>query len=92
LILGTIVFIFGGRIVVATPDPIHSALAVIFCLIEIARGTRGVVHNGTWLQTIRQDDIGIHGTDIEVVDIGLLNALGPIAEHFQFLNNLTTNL
>lgn len=59
-----VVVTFGSRIVVASPDPLHLSLAVVLCLIVITGCTSRIVHDGTGLQTIGQDNIRIHGANI----------------------------
>jgi hypothetical protein len=72
--------------------PVHATLASILFLIEIAGGTRGIVHNGTWLKAIRQDNVGIHGTHVQMINVGPFHTFGPVAKHLQLFDNLTANL
>ena len=39
-------------------------------MVEDALGTDLVVYDGHWLQSVGQDDVGVHGRDIHVVDQG----------------------
>jgi hypothetical protein len=36
--------------------------------VELACSARGFIHHGHWLKTVREDDVGVHRSNVEVVD------------------------
>jgi hypothetical protein len=87
LILSPIVLSFCGGVVVSTPYPQHLALAVIPRLIEVASCARGVVDYGRGLKAVREDDIWVHGRDIDVVDQWFFHALWFVTKLFELFND-----
>lgn len=70
LIVGSIIFAFGGRVVVPSPDSLHPTLEVVAGIFEVAGGARGIIDDGRWLDAVGEDDVGVHGSDVDVVDVG----------------------
>jgi hypothetical protein len=66
---------------------IHATLAVVLDLIVVASCTSSVVHHSAGLQAVRQDDIGIHGTYVQVINVGLFDTLGIVTKVLEFFNN-----
>lgn len=46
----------------------------------------------THLQAVGQDDVGVHGGDVEVVDERLFFAERAVPQHLQLLDNFTSYL
>ena len=44
------------------------------------------------LQSVGEDDVGVHGPHIQVIDDGVLQAVGTVPQHGQLLHNVLTNL
>ena len=70
------------QIVIPPPHPLHLVFAVVLGLVEATGGTGGVVDKGRGLEAVGEDDAGVHGCDVDVVDVGGFHALGSIAEEF----------
>ena len=45
-----------------------------------------------YLQSVGEDDVGVHGTHVQVVDDGILQAVGTVPQHGQFVHNVTAHL
>ena len=45
-----------------------------------------------YLQSVGEDDVGVHGTHVQVVDDGILQAVGTVPQHGQFIHNVTAHL
>ena len=61
--------------ILALPLPSKPAFAFILFRVETARRTGLRLHDGDWLQTVGQNNIGVHGSHVHVVDerAGLVN-------------------
>ena len=49
----------------------HVSLALILLLVKNTPGTGLFSNDRSWLQTVTQDDVRVHGRDIDVIDEGL---------------------
>jgi len=54
-----------------SPLPIQLTLTIVGFLIENTAGTHFLADDGSWLKPIRENDIRVHGTHINMVDQGL---------------------
>ena len=82
----------GGGVVVAPPRPPHPPLAAVVGVVEVAGGTGGVVDDGGGMEAVGDDNVGVHGRDVDVVDVGGLGVLRRIPEELQLLGNLRIDL
>ena len=81
-----------GRGVVAAPLPRHVALAVVLQTIEVARRTVLLRHDGAGLQAVGEDDVGVHGSYIQMQDLWILLALRRVSQHLQRRYDLLLDL
>ena len=70
----------------------HLSFAIVAFLIVFAGGTGGVVDNGGGLETIGEDDVGVHCSDVNVVDVGCFHAARSVTEKLQLFNNFSSDL
>ena len=45
-----------------------------------------------YLQSVGEDDVGIHGPHVQVVDDGVLQTVGAVPKHGQLVHNVTAHL
>ena len=45
-----------------------------------------------YLQSDGENDVGVHGPHIQMVDDGILQAVGTVPQHGQFVHNVTAHL
>ena len=69
-----------GREELATPHPLERTLAVRLGPVVHAHGTRLRRDDRRRLQPVREDNVRIHGADVQVVDDGVLHPVGVVAE------------
>ena len=77
---------------VSPPLPVHVSLAGCPGAVEVARGTCGLVHDGRGLEPIGQDDVGVHGPHVQVVDHGVLQAVRHGLQIQQLLGDVRADL
>ena len=54
----------------ASPLPIEFALAIVFVLVIETACTYLVVDNRSGLETVGENNVGVHGTNVDVVNQG----------------------
>ncbi len=77
----------------SSPLPVQFTLTLVRLLIENAAGTNFLANDSSWLESIGEDDIRVHGPHINVVDQGL-RRYGRTLDHqgSQFSLNLLLDL
>jgi hypothetical protein len=76
----------------STPHPRHATLTPSARLVEIAGSASLLVNDGWRLQSVGEDDVWVHGTHIQVVDDGVLQAIGAITQSFQLFYDVAAHL
>lgn len=76
-----------GGGVLASPRPHHGPLALVLGLVEVTRGAVTLAYHGAWLQSVGEDDVGVHGPHVQVVDQRSLLAVWTVSQHLQSLHN-----
>ena len=72
----------------SAPGPLHDALTVVADVIVGTGGTLFPCAHGGGLEPVREDDVGVHGAHVEMIDDRSLGACGSITQHFQLINDL----
>lgn len=68
LVLNLLILLAREGEVVTLPLPVHVPLALVLIFVEDATGTNLLAHDGSWLETVGQDDVWIHSGHINVID------------------------
>jgi len=74
LSLDALVFAEARRQKVPSPHPLHWSLALVTLHIEIARRAVFLLLHARGLQPVGQDDVRIHGSDVQVINERPLHA------------------
>lgn len=73
--------------------PLYVSLTVVFWLVEDATCTGLLVDDSDWLESVGQDDIGVHCCHINVIDKRLtLNVWTVVLQGVQLIQNLFLDL
>jgi hypothetical protein len=70
--LDVLVFVSGEREVIPFPLPFEFSFASIFSTVEHTPGANSVIDDCHRLKSISQDDVRVHGSNIQMVDQGFL--------------------
>lgn len=77
---------------IASPFPVHLPLTVGTRFIEIAGSTCHLIDHRRRLQSVGEDDVWVHGSNIQMVNEGLLNAIWLVFQRPQLVFDVTANL
>ena len=77
---------------IPSPYPLHLPLTCCSWFVEVTRSTVCLVHDGWRLETIGQDDVRVHGANVEMVDHGILISSRIVSQDGQLVYNSLTDL